>query len=121
LINKVRATRESALRDQLDYILYIDLDTNRVWVTQAGLDEEAAEQAALSAHHLPDAFRIADVQYPRREPQTNGRTKIYFYRTGAADKALIHVKDGDSDVTFVIETFLSHVSILAFYASFEDA
>lgn len=120
LINKVRATRESAVRDQLEYILHIDLDTNRVWETKAGLDEEAAEKAALSAHGLPDAFRIADVQYPRREPQTNGRATIHFYRSGVTDKALIHVRDGESHLTFVIETFLSDVRILTSYAGFED-
>jgi general secretion pathway protein H len=120
LVNKVRAARENAVRDQVNYILHIDLDTNRVWVAKAGLDEEAAEQAALSATSLPDGFRIADVQYPRREPQTNGRAKIHFYRSGVTDKALIHVHDGDSHLTFVIETFLSDVSILGFYANFED-
>ena len=120
LINKVRAIRESAVRDQKDYVLHIDLDTNRVWDTEVGIDEDAAEKAALSAHSLPDGFRIADVQYPRQEPQTNGQAEIKFYRSGVTDKALIHVQDSDSHLTFFIETFLTDVRLLASYAGFED-
>lgn len=120
LIAKVRTLRENAIRDQKDYLLNIDLDTNRIWDTVAGLDEEAAEKAALEARSLPEAFRVADVQYPRREPQISGRAQIGFYRSGYSDKALIHVMDGDSPLTFVIETFLADVRILASYASFED-
>lgn len=120
LISRIRAIRESAVRDQRDYVLHIDLDTNRVWETGVDIEEEAAEEAALSAHSLPDAFRIADVQYPRQEPQTNGHAKINFYRSGVTDKALIHVQDGDSHLTFIVETFLTDVRILASYAGFED-
>ena len=120
LINKVRAIRESAVRDQKDYILHIDLDTNRVWETEVGIDEDAAQKAAFSAHGLPDAFIIADVQFPRQEPQTNGQAEIRFYRSGVTDKALIHAQDGDSHLTFIIETFLTDVRLLASYAGFED-
>lgn len=120
LISKIRTVRESAVRDQKDYVLHIDLDANRIWETQVDLEEEAAEKAASEARMLPDAFRVADVQYPRQEPQTNGQALINFYRSGFTDKALIHVLDDDSHLTFVIETFLSDVRILASYAGFED-
>jgi len=120
LIAKIRAVRESAVREQKDYVLHIDLDANRIWDTEAGLAEEPAEKAAMEAHRLPDAFRIADVQYPHQEPRTNGQAQINFYRSGFTDKALIHVLDGDSHLTFVVETFLTDVRILASYASFED-
>jgi len=120
LISKIRMVRESAVRDQKDYVLHIDLDTNRIWDTAAGLEEDAAEKAATEARRLPDAFRVADVQYPRQEPQTNGEAQIKFYRSGFTDKALIHVLDDDSNLTFVIETFLTDVRILASYAGFED-
>ena len=120
LISKIRFVRESAVRDQKDRVLNIDLDTNRIWESEAGLDEESAEKAAEQSRKLPEAFRVTDVQFPGREPQTNGLAQINFYRSGYTDKALIHVSDGDSDLTFIIETFLTDVRLLASYASFED-
>lgn len=120
MIGQIRALRENAIREQKNFVLHIDLDTNRVWETAAGMTAEEVEQAAMEARSLPEAFKVVDVLYPNREAQTSGRAEIAFYRGGYTDKALIHVQENDRYLTFLVEPFLSEVRFFEAYAGFED-
>jgi general secretion pathway protein H len=120
MIGRLRALRESAVREQNQFVLHIDLDTNRIWQTEEGMEAEAVEQAEMDARSLPETFRVVDLQFPDGRIQTSGRAEINFYRSGYADKVLIHVQDEERYLTFVVETFLSDVRIHEAYANFED-
>jgi general secretion pathway protein H len=104
IIGKVRALKEAAIRNQKNYTLHIDLDTQRY----------------LNAASLPGDLKIADIEYPIRGKINSGQADITFYKTGYTDKLLIHLQDDAEYVSFLIEPFLSEIKRYETYASFEN-
>jgi len=120
LIGKVQVLRESAVRDQKQYSLHIDLDSGRIWETNESMSQEDHESAALNSYALPEDVRIIDVEYPAKEKVTSGQTEITFYKAGYTDKAFVHMQEGEINLSFLIEPFLSNVQVIEEYAGFED-
>lgn len=120
IIGKIQALKEAAIRNQKQYSLHINLDTEQYWETDASMSTEDLENAVLNASSLPDGLKIADIEYPIRGKITSGQTDIKFYKNGTSDKVLIHVQDGDNYISYLIEPFLSEVTRYEMYASFES-
>jgi prepilin-type N-terminal cleavage/methylation domain-containing protein len=120
LISKIQTLRESALRDQKRYTLHFDLDSGRVWETHEGMSAEDVESAVMDSYALPDDLRITDIEYPKKGKMYSGQAEITFYKAGHTDKALVHMQDGDTYLSFLIEPFLSGVQFFEKYASFDD-
>jgi general secretion pathway protein H len=120
IIGKVQALKEAALRNQKQYSLHINLDTEQFWETDAAMSAEELENAALNASSLPSGLKIADIEYPIRGKINSGQTDITFYKNGTSDKVLIHIQDGDQYESYLIEPFLSEVTRYEMYASFEN-
>ena len=121
LIGKVQSLKESAIRDQKQYALHFDLDSGRIWETNESMSPEDVEDAALnSSYFLPDELRILDIEYPQKGKIYTGRADIIFYKAGYTDKALVHMQEGDTYLTFLIEPFLSSVQFYETYAEFGE-
>ena len=120
LISKIQNLRESAIRDQKKYTLHFDLDSGRVWETHESMTPEDIEKAVFDSYALPEPLRIIDIEYPTRGKVHSGQAKIFFDKTGTTNKALVHMQDDDSYLSFLIEPFLSDVQFFDKYASFED-
>ena len=121
LIGKFQSLRESAIRDQKQYSLHFDLDSGRIWETNESMSPEDIEDAALnSSYFLPDELRIVDIEYPQKGKIYTGQADINFYKAGYTDKALVHMQEGDTYLTFLIEPFLSNVQFFETYAGFGD-
>ena len=120
VIGKIQALKEAAIRNQKQYSLHINLDTEQFWETDASMSAEDLENAALNAGSLPSGLKIADIEYPIRGKINSGQTDITFYKNGTSDKVLIHLRDGDKYVSYLIEPFLSEVTRYEMYASFEN-
>jgi general secretion pathway protein H len=120
IIGKIQALKEAAIRNQKQYSLHINLDTEQFWETDASMSAEDLENAALNASSLPSGLKIADIEYPIRGKINSGQTDITFYKNGTSDKVLIHIQDGDQYESYLIEPFLSEVTRYEMYASFEN-
>ena len=120
LISKIQALKESAIQNQKQYVLHIDLDTDRVWDTDESMSADDLEKAALNAYALPGAIKVMDVEFPVAGKIFSGRADIRFYKAGYTDKALIHIQDDNQQLSFLIEPFLPQVKLLEKYATFED-
>ena len=120
IIGKIQALKEAAIRNQKQYSLNINLDTEQFWETDAAMSAEELENAALNADSLPSGLKIADIEYPIRGKINSGQTDITFYKNGTSDKVLIHLQDGDKYVSYLIEPFLTEVARYEMYASFEN-
>ncbi len=120
LIGKIQVLKESAIRDQKQYSLHFDLDSGRIWETNESMSQEDAETAALDAYTLPEDLRIIDIEYPAKEKITSGQADITFYKAGYTDKAFIHIQDGETYLSFLIEPFLTNVQVMETYVDFED-
>ena len=119
IIGKIQALKEAAVRNQKRYTLHIDLDSERFWETDESMSPEAVEDAALNAASLPGGLKIIDIEYPIRGKISSGQADIAFYKIGYSDKVLIHVQDGQSQVSYLIEPFLSDVSRYETYVGFD--
>jgi prepilin-type N-terminal cleavage/methylation domain-containing protein len=121
LIRKVQSLKESAIRDQKQYSLHFDLGSGRIWETNESMSPEDIENAALNkSYTLPEELRIIDIEYPQKGKIYTGRAEINFYRAGYTDKALVHMQEGDSYLSFLIEPFLSNVQFFESYTGFGD-
>lgn len=121
LIGKVRSLKESAIRDQRRYSLHFDLGNGRIWETNESMSPEDIEDAALnSSYSLPDELRILDIEYPQKGKIYTGQAEIIFYKAGYTDKALVHMQEGNSYLSFLIEPFLSNVQLFESYSGFDD-
>ena len=120
LISKIQTLKESAMRDQKQYTLHFDLDSGRVWETHEAMSPEDVESAVMDSYELPNDLRIIDIEYPSTGKIYSGQAKITFFKAGYTNKALVHMQDGDTYLSFLIEPFLPDVQFFEKYASFED-
>ena len=120
IIGKVKALKESTIQSQKQYVLHIDLDTDRIWETHEAMSPESIETAALDAYTLPGDVKLIDVEFPVGGKIISGQANITFYKTGYSDKALIHIQDGNDQLSFLIEPFLTKVKLFDKYATFDD-
>jgi prepilin-type N-terminal cleavage/methylation domain-containing protein len=120
LISKVQTLKESSLRDQKQYTLHFDLDSGRIWETNEAMTPDDIESAAIDSYGLPDDLQIIDIEYPTAGKISSGQAKIIFFKAGYTNKALVHMQDGDTYLSFLIEPFLSDVQFFEKYASFDD-
>ncbi len=120
IIGKVRALKENAVSNQKLYTLHINIDTDRLWITNESMSEEELQNAELQGFELPDDVKALDVEYPYKGKISAGQADICFYKKGYSDKVLIHIKDDDEELSFLIEPFLSKVKLYEKYAGFED-
>jgi len=119
IIGKIQALKEAAVRNQKNYTLHIDLDSDRFWETDESMSPEAIETAAVNAESLPSGLRITDIEYPIHGKINSGQADIEFYRNGYSDKVFIHLQDGETQVSYLIEPFLSEVSRYETYIGFD--
>ena len=120
IIAKIQMLKESAVRDQKQYTLHVNLDNNTVWETNSSMSQEDQEQALLDSSQIPGGLRIIDVEYPGRGLVNTGVAGIRFFKGGYSDKAMIHAEDGETRWSFLVEPFLSEVRLLEGYAGFEN-
>ena len=120
IIGKVKALKEGSITNYKSYFLHVDLDNNRMWVTNELMSEEEMQNAE-QGFELPDDIHLVDVEYPGKDKILSGRADIYFYKKGYSDKALIHIEDsGNKQLSFLIEPFLYDVELYEEYVEFEN-
>lgn|GEM_PF-349313 len=119
IISTVQSLKERSVRDQNLYILHVNLDTRRLWVTHESMSVEELENAEQKGYELPDDVILLDVETPGKGKVASGQADIYFYKKGYSDRALIHIEDDDHQWSFLIETFLTRVRLYEKYVEFE--
>lgn len=118
IISAVRELRNDSVRDQLDYVLHLDLVKNVFWITTADMTSEKKAEKKSKPHILPVEVVFADVTLPDGSKYTDGEVSVAFYKKGHATPAVIHLKKGDARKTIVIEPFLNQTGIYDKYTDF---
>jgi prepilin-type N-terminal cleavage/methylation domain-containing protein len=121
ILLKVPYLKQKSAREQKQYILHMNLDSNRLWITHQEMPEEALQSAETNGYKLPDDIKLLDVEYPDQEKISVGQADIYFDGKGYSDKAIIHLENDDNErLSFLIEPFLHRVRLYNRYVGFED-
>jgi len=119
VITQTRHLKHQSVREKKDYILHVDMDSHKLWISSLDMEEEALEKAEEEAFQLPEDVEVLDVEFPDRGKISTGQADIYFYAKGYSDKALIHMQqDSDRQVSFLIEPFLPQTQYIEDYADF---
>ncbi len=111
LIGLERKLRVEAVRDQLDYILNIDLPSCVFWVTASDMTPEKQDEVKKNARHLPEGVTIADIVGENNKKQAEGEIKIKFGKNNTCPPAVIHLAYEENKMTLVINPFLGITGI----------
>jgi prepilin-type N-terminal cleavage/methylation domain-containing protein len=121
ILIKVPDLKDKALKEQNRYILHVDFDANKLWITHETMSGEGLQSEETNGYQLPKDVKLLDVEYPDQKTISTGQAQIYFDEKGYSDKAIIHIKNEDNErLSFVIEPFLRRVRLYQKYVGFAD-
>lgn len=113
ITNTISDLRALAIEKQTAYALMIDMDANRMWITNAAMDDDAAAAAAEKAFRLPGGIKIVGVRRPRQDRISSGTAEIDFYPGGYSAQAVINLEDDDAQrFACKIEPLLPKVKVV---------
>ncbi len=121
LVGASRELRHEAVREQVDYLLHLDLTHQGFWVSSADTTAEKLAEIRKSAPPFAEGVTIADFSRPGEEKQTEGDVVIRFHRLGYVEPAVIHLKKDDRTFTIVFQPFLDTVTVYEKYVDFTFA
>lgn len=103
--------RGTSVREQIDYLLYLDINDRLVWFHPSDMTPEAKSEAKKESYHLPGNVRIADGYRFGSEKRSDGEIIIRFFKEGYLQPTVVHLADGSDSFTLVFEPFLNDVKI----------
>ena len=119
LMSTVSALRAAAIEKQKSQILVLNLDENRLWTTDAEMDEKGQSVAAEKAFALPGGIRIMEVQFPGKKRVGSGNATVVFYPGGYSDQAAINLESGDAErFAYRVEPLLPKIKVVEEWISY---
>jgi len=112
--------KSQALESQQDYLLRIDTDTGRVWVSSPGTVSDPEVMGKKEPFTYPlisfsDDSSIEDVNNLTNTQTDEGDghgTIIRFSGGGYCDQAYIYIREKDREFTVIVEPFLPRAQLL---------
>jgi prepilin-type N-terminal cleavage/methylation domain-containing protein len=111
LIGLERKLRVEAVRDQLDYILCMDLSDSAYWVIASDMTPEKQDEIKKRRQHLPSDVVITDIVDENDKKKSEGEAKIVFKKNNICSPAIIHLSYEENKMTIVINPFLGVTDI----------
>jgi len=121
LVGASRELKNEAIREQVDYLLHLDLAHPGFWVYSADTTPEKLAEIRKKASPFAEGVKITDFIRPGEEKQTEGDAEIRFHRQGYVDPAVIHLKKDDREFTVVFQPFLDTVTVYEQYVDYNFA
>ena len=120
MMGMISNLKNEAIREQRDYFLNFDLNTNRFWVSYGSMTDEERTVARGEGANLPVDIHIDDVWIKGEGKIAEGETRIRFSRRGYTQKAAIHLGSEDGrKLTLELSPFLGKVKVINRYLEFE--
>jgi Tfp pilus assembly protein FimT len=101
-----RKLRVEAVRDQIDYILCIDLPSSTYWVVASDITPEKQDEIKKRPQHLPSGVVILDIVEENNKKQSKDEVRIKFGKKNICSPAVIHLAYEENRMTMVINPFL---------------
>jgi prepilin-type N-terminal cleavage/methylation domain-containing protein len=120
MVGVVKEIRDDAVREQKAYFLFLDLESNKLWVEYAGMGQEERKMTRERAFTLPEDVWITDVWGEERGKQVDGEAAIRFTRKGYVEYTAIHLGAEDGRVfTLILSPFLGTIKSYDTYVDIE--
>lgn len=121
LVELIENLKGRAVLKNVDIFLNVDTATGLAWITDAAMDETAAQDARENPLDIPGDLMISAVEFPGEESGRHpDRQTIRFSRNGYSDLAILHVQGASTPVSLKIEPFLETITPVFEQISFHD-
>lgn len=122
LMIKIRDVKQRSVAEQKDYVLNLDFENNRMWMTDESLEtDEDLAKASDKGYSLPEGLHLLDVEYFGKGRLSLGIAPLLFSRQGYSDRAIIHLSRSDeTPLSVLIEPFLPDVITEHEYLSYRS-
>ena len=112
LIGLTRELRSTAVREQLDYELHIDLDRQKFWSCSADTTPEKRDELKRRASGLSTGIRISDVWLSGNEKKAQGEVILRFFKKGYAQPARIRIGSESRKLALVLTPYIPTVEVI---------
>lgn len=109
LVNTGDELRSDAIRNQVDYILHLDLNNHLIYAYSIDSTPEAVDDIRKHAYRLPEGVRVEDICRFKGEKTTEGEFDIQFFKKGYVQPTVLHLAKKDRHFTLIFEPFLSRI------------
>ena len=106
LMGMEKKLRVEAVRDQIDYILSLDLPNAAYWVVTSDMTPEKQDEIKKRPQHLPSGVVILDIVGENNKKQSADEVRIKFGKKNICSPAVIHLAYEENRMTIVINPFL---------------
>ena len=110
-IGMERKLSGEAVRDQIDYILCLDLPNSAYWVVASDMTPEKQDEIKKNPQHLSSDVVILDIVGENNKKQSDGEARIKFGKNNICSPAVIHLAYEEDRMTIVINPFLGVTEI----------
>lgn len=112
-----RQLRTDAVRDQIDYILVVNIPKASYYVTTPDMTPEKLLEIEKKARQFAGGVSILDVVREKNEKITEGKVNIRFGKTNVGPPLIIHLAEEEDRMTLVMNPFLG---VTAVYEDYRD-
>jgi prepilin-type N-terminal cleavage/methylation domain-containing protein len=106
LIGLEKKLRVEAVRDQVDYILSLDIPHSAYYVITADMTAEKQDEIKKRPQYLPSDVVILDIVGENNKKQSADEARIVFGKKNVCSPAVIHLAYEEDRMTMVINPFL---------------
>jgi len=106
IIGIEKKLRVEAVRDQMDYILCLDLPNVAYWVVASDMTPEKQDEIKKRPQHLPSGVVILDIVGEDNKKQSVDEVRIKFGKKNICSPSVIHLAYEENRMTMVINPFL---------------
>lgn len=110
-----RKLRVDAVRDQLDYILHLDIVTASYYVTASDMTPEKQDEIKKSSKKFPAGVAVLDIINQKNEKIADGVVKMKFGRNNICPALVIHLAEDENRMTLVVNPFLGITAVYDHY------
>lgn len=117
MIGYIDGVRELAVREQQPYVLYIDLNENRLWYQrEADLQTGDVEVPEKGVLQLSGDVELRDVWMKAAGTVSEGIPELWVSRQGYLDRTIFHLETGDEEtLSLKILPFIPTVEVVDGY------
>lgn len=120
MIGQIKGVRERAVREGQPYVIYFDLNQERVWHQKdTGTAKSLEEPAGRKILRLGSEVDIQDVWTKSDDLVTSGIFELWINNRGYHDEMVIHLKDEEQVLSLMFSTFSPSVRVEDGYVEVE--
>ena len=110
-VGLTRQLRTDAVRDQLDYILVLNIPGASYYVIASDMTPEKQNEIKKSSKKFPAGVAVLDIINQKNEKIAEGVVKIKFGRNNICPALVIHLAEGEDRMTLVVNPFLGITAV----------